>query len=47
MQEELAAIENNYTWELMNLTHGHRPIGLKWVYKVKNDPKGNIVKYKA
>jgi len=26
---------------------GYRPIGLKWVYKVKRDEHGAIVKYKA
>ena len=31
----------------MNLPHGHRPIGLKWVFKVKRDETGTIVKHKA
>ena len=26
---------------------GHKAIGLKWVFKVKRDAAGNIVKYKA
>jgi len=25
----------------------HKAIGLKWVFKIKKDPDGNIVKYKA
>ena len=25
----------------------HKAIGLKWVFKVKRDPAGNIVKHKA
>ena len=25
----------------------HRAVGLKWVFKIKKDPDGNIVKYKA
>jgi hypothetical protein len=29
------------------LPAGHRAIGLKWVFKVKKDPEGNIVKHKA
>ena len=33
----------NYT----NLPKGHKAIGLKWVYKVKRDPEGNVVKHKA
>ena len=34
-------------WELASLPPGHRAIGLKWVFKVKRDPSGNIVKHKA
>ena len=47
MQEELDAIIDNSTWEPTNLPAGHRAIGLKWVYKIKKDPAGNIVKHKA
>lgn len=25
----------------------HRAIGLKWVFNVKKDPKGNMIKHKA
>jgi hypothetical protein len=31
----------------VNLPHGHRPIGLKWVFKVKRDEASAIVKHKA
>jgi hypothetical protein len=37
MEEELASIRDNKTWSLAELPHGHRAIGLKWVYKVKCD----------
>jgi hypothetical protein len=47
MDAELAAIRDNGTWELTTLPRGHRAIGLKWVYKVKKDPAGRVVKYKA
>jgi len=47
MKEEMASIEQNGTWKLVNLPQGHRPIGLKWVFKVKRDEAGVIVKYKA
>lgn len=47
MMEEMASIEQNKTWKLVNLPHGHRPIGLKWVFKVKRDETGAIVKHKA
>lgn len=47
MQNEIDAIEKNNTWELMNFPPGQKPIGLKWVYKLKRDAKGEIVNYKA
>jgi hypothetical protein len=47
MAEENKSIEDNNTWRLVTLPPGHRPIGLKWVYKVKKGPEGEIVKHKA
>ncbi|KAG8064903.1 hypothetical protein GUJ93_ZPchr0004g39485 [Zizania palustris] len=47
MKEEMSSIEQNSTWMLVNLPHGHRPIGLKWVFKVKRNEEGAIVKHKA
>nr|GEY63172.1 hypothetical protein [Tanacetum cinerariifolium] len=44
---ELDAIEKNQTWSLVDLPIGRKPIGLKWVYKLKQDPSGNILKHKA
>jgi hypothetical protein len=32
---------------LTDLPAGHRPVGLKWVYKLKKDASGMIVKHKA
>ena len=46
-EEEMASIEENRTWSLVDLPHGRRAIGLKWVYKVKRDGDGAVVKYKA
>jgi hypothetical protein len=47
MDDEMASIYDNNTWVLSTLPAGHRAIGLKWVYKAKRDPDGNIVKHKA
>jgi hypothetical protein len=41
------SIEHNHTWELINLPAGHRPINLKWVFKLKKNEAGEVVKYKA
>ena len=47
MKTEIDAIEHNKTWQLTELPAGHKAIGLKWVFKLKKDADGNIVKHKA
>jgi hypothetical protein len=47
MVEEMASIEANQTWRLTRLPPGHRAIGLKWVFKLKRDSNGDVVKRKA
>lgn len=47
MKEELDSIVGNNTWKLCTLPAGHKPIGLKWVFKLKKDPEGKVVKHKA
>ena len=47
MDCEMEAIEKNRTWELTDLAPGHKAIALKWVYKVKKDTDGKILKHKA
>ena len=47
MLEEMKSIEDNRTWELVDPPAGCRPIGLKWVYKVKKDERGTVIKHKA
>ena len=47
MQAEMQAIEDNKTWDVADLPAKQKAIGLKWVFKVKKVPEGNIVKHKA
>lgn len=47
MIKELESIKKNNTWSLTNLPPGHRPIELKWVFKLKRDADGKVTKYKA
>jgi hypothetical protein len=47
MQSKMDAVETNHTWELADLPHGHHAITLKWVFKLKRDEAGTIVKHKA
>jgi hypothetical protein len=47
MQSEMDAVEKNCTWELADLPRGHSAITPKWVFKLKRDEAGAIVKHKA
>jgi hypothetical protein len=47
MQSEMDAVEKNRTWELADLPCGHSAITLKWVFKLKRDEAGAIIKHKA
>jgi len=47
MQAEMQAIKANRTWDVSELPTIHKAIGLKWVFKIKKDPEGKIVKHKA
>ncbi|KAK4397281.1 Retrovirus-related Pol polyprotein from transposon TNT 1-94 [Sesamum angolense] len=39
--------EKNETWELVDLPKEKRPIGCKWVFRVKLKPTGEMDRYKA
>jgi len=47
MNKEIQLIEKNKTWKLCQLPVGHKPIGLKWVYKLKKNSDGEVTKHKA
>jgi len=47
MHEEIKSIEKNQTWELVDLPLNKKSIALKWIYKVKMNPKGEVVRQKA
>ncbi|PNX67781.1 hypothetical protein L195_g055811, partial [Trifolium pratense] len=47
MNEEIESIERNNTWKLVNLPNDKKAISVKWVYKVKVNPKGEITRHKA
>ncbi|KAI5341679.1 hypothetical protein L3X38_009554 [Prunus dulcis] len=47
MTAEITALEQNNTWTLTSLPHGHKPIVCKWVYKIKHHSDGTIERYKA
>ena len=47
MQEEIEALHKNKTWELMPLPAGRKPIGNKWVYKIKRNGDDQVERYRA
>ncbi|XP_055800631.1 uncharacterized mitochondrial protein AtMg00820-like [Solanum dulcamara] len=47
MQAEIQALENNNTWEITTLPAGKRPIGCRWVYKIKYKSIGEVERFKA
>ncbi|PKI62383.1 hypothetical protein CRG98_017189 [Punica granatum] len=47
MAEEIHALELNKTWTVEQLPTGKRPIGCKWVFKVKRRADGSVERYKA
>jgi hypothetical protein len=47
MMEDMDSIEENCIWSLVDLPPGRKPIGVKWVFKVKRDEHGAVSKHKA
>lgn len=47
MKDEINVIVKNNTWELVKLTPRHKAVGLKWVYKLKRDTNGEVIKHKT
>ncbi|GJU24932.1 putative ribonuclease H-like domain-containing protein, partial [Tanacetum coccineum] len=47
MQEELLQFRLQQVWILVDLPHGAKVIGTKWVYRNKRDERGVVVRNKA
>ncbi|CAI7892689.1 unnamed protein product, partial [Closterium sp. NIES-54] len=47
MESELKSIEENGTWELVELPEGRKAITSKWLFKIKSDADGKIKRYKS
>jgi hypothetical protein len=47
MDEEMASLDKNEAWDLVELPTGRNPIGNKWVFKKKLNAEGKVEKYKA
>ena len=44
---ELQSLEENDTWDIVDLPEGRKPVKCKWVFKQKTDENGVIIRYKA
>ena len=47
LEEEMHALVENETYNLVDVVKGVKPIGCRWVYKVKYNTDGSINRYKA
>ncbi|PKI60755.1 hypothetical protein CRG98_018838 [Punica granatum] len=47
MADEIRALEDNGTWRIQSLPSGKKPIGCKWVFKIKRRADGTVECYKA
>ncbi|KAE9016351.1 Retrovirus-related Pol polyprotein from transposon TNT 1-94 [Phytophthora fragariae] len=47
MESEMKSLEDHRTWTLVDMPSNKKPIGCKWVFRIKRDPNGDIVKFKA
>ena len=46
INEEVKSIEDNNTWSLIEFPQDKKSIDVKWVYKVKMNPKGEVTRHK-
>jgi hypothetical protein len=46
MNDEMKSMSTNDVWYLVEIPKGAKTVGFKWVYKTKQDSKGNIERFK-
>lgn len=47
IEEELTALNENHTWDIVTVPPDKTLIGSKWVFRAKRDQTGMICRYKA
>ncbi|KAL0355625.1 UNVERIFIED_CONTAM: Retrovirus-related Pol polyprotein from transposon RE2 [Sesamum radiatum] len=47
MQNEIAALKRNQTWDIVPLPKDKKAIGCRWIYKLKTKADGSIERHKA
>ena len=46
-KDEIESIVKNKTWTLVDLPPNRKPIGCRWIFKIKHNASGNVERYKA
>ena len=47
MESEIKSLKQHHTWTLQDLPSDKKSIGCKWVFRIKRNPNGEVVKFKA
>ena len=47
MRHEIDSLDDNNVWELVELPAGRKPVGSKWVFKLKKNADGSIERCKV
>ena len=47
LKDEFRSLEKNKVWELTNFPTNRNLVGKKWLFALKRDGNGKIIKYKA
>ncbi|GJP63816.1 hypothetical protein CLOP_g20858 [Closterium sp. NIES-67] len=47
IQEELDTLAERGTWVLVELPEGRRPVGVRWIFKIKTGDLGQLQRFKA
>ena len=47
MKAEIDSLHDNSVWDLVQLPEGRKPVGSKWIFKVKTNADGSVERCKA
>jgi len=45
--QEYKSMQDNQVWDLVPLPEVKKPIGYKWIFKIKRNSEDNVERYKA